>query len=282
MKIGTRLIVGFLAVTALIWVTFFFAMNTYTRVNQEFEVLEEDVLPTLISLSNMQTGISEVSHESRAYIYSGEEETKQSILSALKQLENQGLTHLEQHILLGPEEKRTSEELVAKIDTFSLGVVELINLKERGFSYDQLIEEDRKVDSLAHVLTEQLGERKAVNMEKQAASEEAVTEAHSAGVRILLLTAGFVTLLAVAISLFITKSIVNPLHALQKGIEMIGAGNYDYKVGTEAQDEIGQLSRAFAQITQILKEATASKDNLNKAITGRKQVEEKLRQREDK
>ncbi len=109
MKIGTRLTIGVLAITALIWVTFFLAVNTYTKVGQQFEVLKVDVLPTLITLSDIGLGVSEVSHESREYIYSGEEATKQNILSALKQLKNEGLIHLEQHIPLGPEEKRASE-----------------------------------------------------------------------------------------------------------------------------------------------------------------------------
>ena len=139
MKIGTRLIVGFLAITALIWVTFFFAVNTYTKVGQKFEVVKGDVIPTLITMSDIELGIIEINHESMDYIYSGEEETKQSILSAIIQLKNKGLTHLEQHIFLSPMEKRMTEELVVKIDTYSLAVVELINLKEQGMSYDQLI-----------------------------------------------------------------------------------------------------------------------------------------------
>lgn len=55
------------------------------------------------------------------------------------------------------------------------------------------------------------------------------------------------------IALVISNSISNPIHILHKGTEIIGSGNLDYKVGTDAKDEIGQLSRAFDQMTSKLK-----------------------------
>ena len=49
--------------------------------------------------------------------------------------------------------------------------------------------------------------------------------------------------------LLIGRSIAIPLTRLHKGTEIIGSGNLDYKVGTDAKDEIGQLSRAFDSMT---------------------------------
>jgi light-regulated signal transduction histidine kinase (bacteriophytochrome) len=39
---------------------------------------------------------------------------------------------------------------------------------------------------------------------------------------------------------------------LQKGTEIIGEGNLGHRVGTDAKDEIGQLSRAFDRMTESL------------------------------
>jgi len=239
MKIGIRLTVGFLAVTALIWVTFFMAFNTYAKVGQKFEVLEGDVIPALLLVKDMEAEIFAVSQESHEYISFGEEESKQRILSTLEQLKNNGRTLVEQNIFINQEEKSVTEGLITKIDDFSLAALKLINAKEQGMSRYQLIAVEHEYTSLSDTLNEWLREHKEIYTRKRAESGEVVHEAHTTGIRILLLTAGFVTLLAVAISLLITRSIVNPLRTLQKGIEMIGEGNYDYKVGTEAQDEIG-------------------------------------------
>jgi len=56
----------------------------------------------------------------------------------------------------------------------------------------------------------------------------------------------------------LADSIAKPLHELHKGTEIIGSGNLDFKVGTDVNDEIGQLSRAFDQMTDNLKNVIAS------------------------
>ncbi|MEA3427658.1 MAG: cache domain-containing protein [Thermodesulfobacteriota bacterium] len=75
---------------------------------------------------------------------------------------------------------------------------------------------------------------------------------------------------------FISRLITKPIEKLREGTEIIGRGDLDYKVGTEAKDEIGQLSRAFDKMTGDLKNTTTSLDELNKEITERKQAEQQL------
>ena len=72
------------------------------------------------------------------------------------------------------------------------------------------------------------------------------------------------------------KFIAGPINRLRKGSEIIGSGNLDYKVGTDAKDEVGQLSRAFDAMLENLKHSVVSIENLNKEITERKQAEEAL------
>lgn len=67
------------------------------------------------------------------------------------------------------------------------------------------------------------------------------------------------------ISILISRAITAPIHRLHKGTEKIGAGKLDYKVGTTARDEIGQLSRAFDQMTVNLQKTTASRDEFDAA-----------------
>jgi signal transduction histidine kinase len=64
--------------------------------------------------------------------------------------------------------------------------------------------------------------------------------------------------LIISTTVYLQRSVVKPVVKLHKGTEIIGAGNLDYKVGIDSQDEIGQLSRAFDQMTANLKILTAS------------------------
>nr|MBC8218714.1 HAMP domain-containing protein [Planctomycetota bacterium] len=74
----------------------------------------------------------------------------------------------------------------------------------------------------------------------------------------------------------VSRALSRPIDRLRKGVEAIGRGNLDHKVGTDADDEIGQLSRAFDGMTANLRMTTASIDDLNHEIAKRKRTEEYL------
>ena len=85
-----------------------------------------------------------------------------------------------------------------------------------------------------------------------------------------------VLIFVIVLASIISETISDPILALRKGAEIIGSGNLDYKVGTSARDEIGQLSRAFDQMTEKLKVTTVSRDELAKEIVERKRTEDAL------
>ncbi len=78
-----------------------------------------------------------------------------------------------------------------------------------------------------------------------------------------------------SVSLWIYKSVVNPINSLEKGVRFIDDGNLDYRVGTQEKDEIGQLSRAFDQMSQKL---INTNKKLKSEVQERIQVNEKLRE----
>jgi len=70
------------------------------------------------------------------------------------------------------------------------------------------------------------------------------------------LVLGFIMLLIGLIaSLLISNALSRPIEKLLKGINIISSGNLDYTLGTRARDELGQLSRAFDQMTKKLKQS---------------------------
>ncbi len=88
----------------------------------------------------------------------------------------------------------------------------------------------------------------------------------------VVIVAGYMMGTAIAFN----RGIVRPLHRLHEGTEVIGTGRLDYKVGTPAHDEIGQLSRAFDEMTDRLQKITVSRDELVAEIARRKRIEEEL------
>ncbi len=97
--------------------------------------------------------------------------------------------------------------------------------------------------------------------------------------QVLMVAAILVTIL-IGISWLISRSIERPIKALQKGIEIVGTGNLNYRVGTAAKDEIAQLSRSFDAMVVHLQELTVSRDRLNQELAERRQAVEALRRSE--
>ncbi|MBT4209569.1 MAG: PAS domain S-box protein, partial [Candidatus Komeilibacteria bacterium] len=66
---------------------------------------------------------------------------------------------------------------------------------------------------------------------------------------------------------FLAKTISKPIEALHRGTEVIKQGNLDHKVGTNVQDEVGQLSRSFDDMVASLKKSRADIDKKVKQQT---------------
>jgi len=90
-----------------------------------------------------------------------------------------------------------------------------------------------------------------------------------------------ITLVIAALSgvivFYIANSIASPIKKLTKAAEIVGSGNLDYRVATDLNDEIGQLSRTLDKMTMDLKNTTASRDDLNEEIKMRKEIERDLK-----
>jgi len=83
----------------------------------------------------------------------------------------------------------------------------------------------------------------------------------------------FTFLWAIVAAYIVSKSISAPINRLHEGAEIIGDGNLDYETRIESNDEIGQLAGAFNEMTHNLKNVTASRDELNKEVNERKEME---------
>ena len=77
------------------------------------------------------------------------------------------------------------------------------------------------------------------------------------------------------------RGILKSIMTLQAGAAVIGSGNLDFVIEEKRNDEIGDLSRAFNQMTINLKAVTASKADLEREVIERKKAEEELRQQRE-
>lgn len=77
-------------------------------------------------------------------------------------------------------------------------------------------------------------------------------------------------------------TITRPLGKLIEDTQRLGKGDLDFSVRTTGKDEVGELARAFNQMTRELKETLVSRDALASEMALRKKVEAALQESEIK
>jgi two-component system nitrogen regulation sensor histidine kinase NtrY len=80
------------------------------------------------------------------------------------------------------------------------------------------------------------------------------------------------------IALFLAKQVTVPIQALAEGTREVSAGNFDYQVPEQAQDELGVLIRSFNVMTTQLRDSRAQIDQFTRNLQQAVQELERRRQ----
>ncbi|MDD1651624.1 MAG: PAS domain S-box protein, partial [Methanomicrobiales archaeon] len=109
--------------------------------------------------------------------------------------------------------------------------------------------------------------------------EEADGLKQTSNLLIMTLMGTFVAFLLTSYFFFYRRT-VRSIDDLQAGTEKVGSGDLTHVIDESADDEIGDLARAFNRMTRSLNTVTATKMDLEKEVSERKQAEGALRESE--
>ncbi|MCK4751922.1 MAG: PAS domain-containing protein [Planctomycetes bacterium] len=278
MKIGSRLSIGFLLIALLASAALIFFLAICQNVNREFKVLRTEIISGEIAIAEMSKATVEVIHETMAYVTHSRAENKQNARLGLEYLEKTAAQYLNSATDIGQEEQKAAEQLMVKIEEYVSVNSEIIRLKDQGVAADELLIKGEQTANVAmESILEQLGKRKVLYAERLAATGKMIGKMGILAVRLSLVAIILIVILSIVVAHVTTKSIVNPICDLNRGTEIIGMGELDYQIGTNSNDEVGQLSHAFDKMATGLKETTISVEELNKEVAERKKAEAKIR-----
>lgn len=106
-----------------------------------------------------------------------------------------------------------------------------------------------------------------------ASGQRAATNARNRGALILLVSV-FGGFIAVTVnSITISRILQKRISALNKGVEILGAGDLEHHIAVEGDDELSKLALASNEMAAKLKVSYTSVENLKKEITERKKAE---------
>ena len=91
-----------------------------------------------------------------------------------------------------------------------------------------------------------------------------------------------IILILVLVSYLFGRKIAQPLTALGKATDEIGKGDFEYRIDTGRNDEFGKLAHSFNSMASKLEQTTTSIELLENEVKHRKQIEETLRESEER
>ena len=99
--------------------------------------------------------------------------------------------------------------------------------------------------------------------------------------REILLELSLITLLLIStttwVALFLSKQVTVPIQALAEATREISRGNFDHRIGVQAQDELGTLVRSFNRMTEQLGEGRQQINEFTQSLE--QAIEERERRR---
>ena len=95
--------------------------------------------------------------------------------------------------------------------------------------------------------------------------------------KFLIMIGALIGLMAALIGGFSARTVIRPLRRLVRETEKISSGHLEYKIQVAGRDEVGDLSRSFAQMVERLRETLVSRDRLVEEVAERERAEVLLR-----
>jgi two-component system cell cycle sensor histidine kinase/response regulator CckA len=299
MKIGQKLILGFLLVAGLAGFVGYVGVNSSRDASTAFEYAQEIEIPSLVATLQIKAAARQVSIKATEYCMRGAESDKKKTREALEKLDARldafEKAQKREVAIEGREaEEAASVEMIKdKASLFKKGVNEYLAAKDRGASQEELFEREEDVHKarreLIHLVYRQVDNEQEELRHALAATKSNVT---NVGSKISILSLANV-FLAILIGLFTARSISIPITKLRNAAREVGKGNLDARVDIKSNDEIGQLAVSFNEMAEDLRryhnhledlvekrtvELKTVNQQLEQEIAERKRAEEALRE----
>ena len=152
---------------------------------------------------------------------------------------------------------KTKASEVIQMDGADCGPAAVLTTDYRGI---EVLQVHKRISGMAWVLVAEMDEEEAL------APLAELTRATMFIIALLLI-------IGIAVSMVLTGMITRPLLNLSMGVEEVKRGDLDHKVGTDAEDEIGDLSRSFDEMICEIKRSRMELEESN--IRLESQVEER-------
>ena len=260
MKVGTRIISGFVVLGIFIIVTSYIGVQPIEKKLKEIGGFHSAALFSIQSLNSALTGAVE---ESFAYVVSGDIHEKEEFLQWAEHF-NQTAKEFHQLARLdrpgGEEEKALFEKVVSEQSVLVKHAKTMFEEYEgTGAVSSKIFQQyEEAIDGVTTTLNKFVGIEKAEVEHSHQVALDIIQRSQETIYGVALTS----LILAVGLGIFISRTISRPLLKLQQAATSIGRGEFFTKIEITSQDEIGSLANSFNKMASELLKTTVSRDTL--------------------
>lgn len=260
MRIRTKLVAAFLLIPLLGGATAYFAFENIRQVEDSFNVLHFQVVPTVSALKDAKVATLSIAASVREIAGEQDSDTMAAQRGLVEKDELAFEDAMERYSALTSvyfPGQSSFEEITGDWEQFEASADAVIAAAEGGAELAPLREnfsesEQELLDSLDG----------AIELAEGNVAEEEVTFASSLNNAVYLTVAVLAISIAITLTIvvLILRSISEPLASLRDVTHEVAKGNFDTTVDTNRNDEIGELAADFEKMKQELKEKDRLKE----------------------
>lgn len=254
MKISTKIMLGFGILIVLILVIGLYAITSFSHSGTLFNKMDNETIPKLITVGEMGQKVAEAHVDFMEFLLSGKVSARDKVVGIMRALETLSQDHLNRIVAAGSPEKAAAEELLQKIKLFSSSAVDVMDMKTRGISDEDLLAaEEKTVRPIFDTMMSLLAKQNDIYKAELTVMRDDVKSSQDRGLLIIIIIAIVAIISGVVLSFIYGKRISLPIVNLTKAAEDISKGEISKPVAKETNDEIGELAEAFERMRVSLK-----------------------------
>lgn len=252
MKITMKISLGYGILVALVLILGVFAIMSFSQSGALFNKMDTETIPKLTAAGEMSQKVTEAHVEFMEFLLSGKIGARDNVSGILRNLDTLAKEHQQQ--TTGDEEKKVADQLPGKIQQFSSSVVDVMDMKTRGLTDEELLDAEEKsvrptFDTIMGLLTKQNELYKA----ELSMMREDVKASQDRGQLVIIIIAVFALIVGIVLSVLSERRITRPILHLTEVADAISKGDISQSVERESNDEIGELAEAFERMRVSLK-----------------------------
>jgi methyl-accepting chemotaxis protein len=259
MKLSTKILLGFGILILLVWVIGLFSITSFSSSSSLFNRMDTETVPNMTAIGEMRQKVAEAHVEFMEFLLSGKINSRDNVSGIIGSLTSLAQDEQKRETALAAENRhlefqKIADELVQKISFLASSLIEVMDMKTRGSSDEDLLDAEQKTirptyDSIMKLLAKQDESYKA----EFSVMRTEVRDSQSRGQLIIVLIAAIAMIAGISLAILFRRNIIRPITNLTQVAENISKGEISTPVEKVSNDEIGDLAEAFERMRVSLK-----------------------------